>query len=148
MKTLSEAAVEAAIALSGIGEGTEDIKTLDAAAVGAALSVANIGGSGAGINVLSADLSDTSEFVMGLDGRLIEVNKTISTMGTVAEMTGDQIEKSTAQLTELEKVAMELASNERIAAMEFTANIAVAGLELTPARWSPSWEPPATLSPV
>lgn len=125
---IEQAAIEAAKAVAGLGEGEEEIKKLDTAAVDAALAVAKIGDNEA-INVLSADIDDTSQYVRGLDGNLIDVNKTISTLGEVTKGAGNEADEGAKKFGEMEQAAMELASNEKIKAMEFSANIAVAEIE-------------------
>lgn len=128
--TIEQAAIDAAIAVAALGDdGKDEIQKLDIAAVDAALAVAKIGEDNEGINVLSADINDTSQFVRGLDGNLIEVGKSISIMGEAAKKAGDDAEDGGEKFSEFEKTLLELESNERIKAMEFTASIAVAGLE-------------------
>lgn len=129
VKVIKQAAIDAALQIADLGTGEKDIQKLDTAAVDAALAVASIGENGKSINVLSADINDTSKFVVGLDGELIDVNKSITTLGTVSEETSKKVKDSAGELTEFEKVAMELASNEKIKAMEFTAEINIAALE-------------------
>ncbi|MDN3521516.1 phage tail tape measure protein [Halomonas ramblicola] len=129
ISTIKQAAIDAALQVASLGEGEEEIRKLDIAAVDAALSVAKIGETNESINVLSADIDDTSRFVRGLDGNLIEVGKSISVMGGAAKEAGKDVEDGGEKFSEFEKTLLELESNEKIKAMEFTASIAVAGLE-------------------
>lgn len=130
VEIITKQAELAAIAVADLGDdGADEIKKLDIAAVDAALSVAKIGENNESINVLSADLSDTSQFVKGLDGNLIDVGKSISVMGESAKTAGEDVEDGTEKFSEFEKTLLELESNERIKAMEFTAEINVAEIE-------------------
>ena len=125
--TIAQAAIDSAIAVGDLGD-PEPLKQLSITAVDAALAVAKIGEAGESINVLSADINDTSKFVRGLDGNLIDVNKSISTMGEVTKDAGDEAEKGLSKFDELGLALEELASNERIKKMEFTASINTAAL--------------------
>ena len=126
--TIGQAAIDSAIAVGDLGD-PEPLKQLSITAVDAALAVAKIGEAGESINVLSADINDTSKFVRGLDGNLIEVGKSISVMGESAKTAGEDVEDGTEKFSEFEKTLLQLESNEKIKAMEFTASIAVAELE-------------------
>ena len=126
--TIGQAAIDSAIAVGNLGD-PEPLKQLSITAVDAALAVAKIGEAGESINVLSADINDTSKFVRGLDGNLIDVNKSISTMGEVTKDAGDEAEKGLSKFDELGLALEELASNERIKKMEFTASINTAALQ-------------------
>jgi len=125
--TIGQAAIDSAIAVGDLGD-PEPLKQLSITAVDAALAVAKIGEAGESINVLSADINDTSKSVRGLDGNLIDVNKSISTMGEVTKDAGDEAEKGLSKFDELGLALEELASNERIKKMEFTASINTAAL--------------------
>lgn len=125
---IEQAAIDAAASVVDLGDAEDAIKKLDTAAVDAALAVAKIGDNRA-INVLFADLEDTSRYVVGLDGDLIDVNKTISTLGEVTKDAGDEADEGAKKFSDLGVELEKLASNERIKAMEFSADIAVAEIE-------------------